>query len=159
MGVQILTESPIDSDEQLFSELYLEVHRPFASRHLINTPYERELFERMYAMRTALQRLENRKLRLQERLDLLQFVRMGQDAREQLIRANMGQVISAMQKFQGNGMPVEGLIQEGNLGLSAAVDSYDINDSTRFADYAAKLIDQAIGSAITYLNHNQNHLV
>lgn len=150
MGAQILTDTT-DTLQRPLDEAYSEERSPFAITYLVNTPYERELFERMQAMRFATHRLRNPKLRLQERLDLLQFVRMGRDAREQLIRANMRQVLVAAQKFHGNEMPIEGLIQEGNLGLSAAVDSYDLNDSTRFADYAATLIDQAIGNAIAYL--------
>ncbi len=47
-------------------------------------------------------------------------------------------------------MPIETLIQEGNLGLLTAVDNYTLNDGITFADYAAKQIYQAIENAIAY---------
>ncbi len=153
MGAQIPNNSLSDTNER--SEQYVESLSLFNSEHELTAAHERELFERVWAIGFAKRRLQDRGLRLQERLDLLQFVRMGRVARDELIRANMGYVLATALHYQGGKMPIEALIQEGNLGLLLAVDSYRLNSDARFANHAKAHIKTAIEKAMTVAENSQ----
>jgi len=70
-------------------------------------------------------------------------------ARERLIKANLRFVITVAKKYQGKGLPLEDLISEGNLGLLAAVEHFDIEKGYRFITYAVWWIRQSIIKALT----------
>lgn len=58
-------------------------------------------------------------------------------AREELIKCHLRMVFPIAKKFQKNGsIPLEDLIQEGNLGLITAADHFDPEKQIRFAAYA-----------------------
>lgn len=65
-------------------------------------------------------------------------------ARERLVRCNLRLVVTIAKKFSRRGMPLADLIEEGNLGLIRAVESYDPAQNTRFSTYASWWIKQAI---------------
>ena len=73
----------------------------------------------------------------------------GQDAREQLINANIRLVISIAKRYRGRGMHFNDLIQEGNLGLLTAVEKYNPQLGNRFSTYATWWIRQAVQRGIT----------
>ena len=80
---------------------------------------------------------------------LAKRVEHGDDqAREQLVNANLRLVTSIAKKYQNRGIPMEDLIQEGILGLIHAVDKYDWRRGFRFSTYATHWIRQALGRAI-----------
>lgn len=65
-------------------------------------------------------------------------------ARERLVKCNLRLVVTIAKRFGRRGMPLADLIEEGNLGLIRAVESYDPNQNTRFSTYASWWIKQAI---------------
>ena len=65
-----------------------------------------------------------------------------------LITHNLRFVVAVAKKFQGQGLPFEDLINEGNLGLIKAVDKYDETRGFRFISYAVWWITQGIRQAI-----------
>lgn len=69
-------------------------------------------------------------------------------ARFALIEANLRLVVSLARGYQGMGLPMQDLIQEGNLGLIRAVEKFDHRRGLRFSTYAALWIKQAMKRAI-----------
>jgi RNA polymerase sigma factor (sigma-70 family) len=83
-----------------------------------------------------------------ERADLERKIAEGQRARARLIEMNLRLVISVARRYVNRGMPLEDLIQEGNLGLFRAVDKYDPARGWRFSTYAYWWIRQGVTRAI-----------
>ncbi len=75
------------------------------------------------------------------------------EARDRLVRSNLRLVVNIAKRFSGRGMTLGDLIEEGNLGLLRAVDTFDPEHKVRFSTYAAWWIKQAIKRAI--LNNAQ----
>ena len=66
------------------------------------------------------------------------------ESRDHLVRANLRLVVNLARTAVGKGIPLEDLIEEGNLGLLRAVESYDPDMNTRFSTYASYWIKQSI---------------
>ena len=75
-------------------------------------------------------------------------VTAGEDAREQFISSNLRLVVSIAKRYQGSGLPLLDLIQEGNLGLMRAVEKFEPARGFKFSTYATWWIRQAVSRAI-----------
>ncbi len=65
-------------------------------------------------------------------------------ARDLLITRNLRLVISIAKRYQGLGLPLADLIEEGNLGLIRSIDRFEWQRGLRFSTYSSKWIRQAI---------------
>ena len=74
-------------------------------------------------------------------------------ARDQMIRSNLRLVVNIAKRYSNRGMPLQDLIEEGNLGLLRAVEAFDPDQGARFSTYASWWIKQAIKRAL--INANQ----
>ena len=85
----------------------------------------------------------------EEEVELAQKAHHGDiEARKRLIICNLRFVVSVAKQYQNYGLTLGDLINEGNLGLLKAVESYDETKGFKFISYAVWWIRQSILQAI-----------
>jgi RNA polymerase primary sigma factor len=87
-----------------------------------------------------------------EEVELAKRIERGDlDAKERMINSNLRLVVSQARRYQGHGLPMEDLVQEGMLGLIRAVEKFDWRRGFKFSTYGTLWIRQAIQRGL------QNH--
>jgi RNA polymerase primary sigma factor len=98
----------------------------------------------------ALQLLLNRALRYPlltgpEEIELAKRIERGDlDAKERLINSNLRLVVSIARRYQGQGLPLGDIVQEGMFGLIRATEKFDWRKGFKFSTYATLWIRQSI---------------
>jgi RNA polymerase primary sigma factor len=87
-----------------------------------------------------------------EEIELAKRVERGDlAAKERMINANLRLVVSQARRYQGHGLPMEDLVQEGMFGLIRAVEKFDWRRGFKFSTYGTLWIRQAMQRGL------QNH--
>ena len=122
---------------------------------LLNAEQEVDLAKRIEAGLYAAYKLEldrdgslPKKLNTRDKADYATLALDGQRAKRALLEANLRLVVSLAKRYQGRGLDLLDLIQEGNLGLVRAVEKFDYSKGFKFSTYATWWIRQAITRAL-----------
>jgi len=74
--------------------------------------------------------------------------KLADAARKKLIECNLRLVVSIAKQYKGHDIPIEDLIQEGNIGLMKSIERFDWKRGFRFSTYATWWVRQAIGQHV-----------
>src|SRR5437867_10370350 len=126
--------------------LYLEAA---AREPLLTKEEEVELAQTIERGKAAEEKLAAGRVRSDATIRRLRAdMRTAEATRQRFIMANLRLVVSVARKYQGQGLPLLDLIQEGNIGLMRAVDLFDWRRGFKFSTYATWWIRQGITRAI-----------
>ena len=137
---------PLGTDDADDLRLYLEAA---AREPLLTKEEEVELAMTIEGGKEGEERLRAGRLRSEKSIAKARAdVRKAEAARQRFIMANLRLVVSVARKYQGQGLPLLDLIQEGNIGLMRAVELFDWRRGFKFSTYATWWIRQGITRAI-----------
>src|ERR671934_2929374 len=137
---------PLGTDDADDLRLYLEAA---AREPLLTKEEEVELAQIIERGKEAEERLASGRLRSDTSIrKAREAIRRAEAARQRFIMANLRLVVSVARKYQGQGLPLLDLIQEGNIGLMRAVELFDWRRGFKFSTYATWWIRQGITRAI-----------
>jgi len=85
-----------------------------------------------------------------QEVELADKIKVGDEqARERMIKANLRLVVKIARDYEGFGLPLLDLINEGNIGLMKAVDKFDPTKGAKFSTYSSWWIKQAIKRSLS----------
>ncbi len=89
-------------------------------------------------------------LSINDETELFSRIHLGDDeARQELVKANLRFVVSVAKQYQGRGMELCDLINEGNIGLMKAAEKFDPTRGFKFISFAVWWIRQSILEALS----------
>src|SRR5256714_13465655 len=150
---QVLTELDLDDEEvtslyEQFEERGIELTDDCSLPDVTETHFSNET---VAAMTTdSLQLFLNEAgryplLTAAEEVELSKLIERGdQQAKDRMINSNLRLVVSIAKKYQGHGLSLLDLIQEGIIGLIRAVEKFDWRRGYKFSTYATWWIRQAV---------------
>jgi RNA polymerase sigma factor (sigma-70 family) len=84
-----------------------------------------------------------------------QRLSFGRQARQLMLERNVRLVQMVARRFQGSGLTLSDLVEEGNQGLLRSIDKFDVSKGYKFSTYAHFWIRQAVSRAV----HDQGRSV
>lgn len=146
-GLGAETDVPADAAPLSIEEVYLS---DISKTPLLKAEEEISLAQDFERGRKAQKNLETHpKMKPNKQQLLEEQVRTGEAAKQRMIAANLRLVVSVARKYNGLGLPILDLIQEGNIGLMRAVEKFDYLKGFRFSTYAYWWIRQAVTRALS----------
>jgi len=115
---------------------------------LLSAADEVSLAQAIERGKEALSKVSQSGLSSEGRAKLMTDIERGDAARQRLTESNLRLVVSVAKRYVGRGVPLLDLIQEGNIGLTRAVEKFDWRRGFKFSTYATWWIRQAITRAI-----------
>ncbi|MGB1021801.1 MAG: RpoD/SigA family RNA polymerase sigma factor [Synechococcus sp.] len=141
-------QKPIDSQRRRSSDPVSWYLATIGRIPLLTPAEEIELGNQVQAMMTLTEdgskTFEDHELTGKQR----RMLRIGRRAKERMMKANLRLVVSVAKKYQGKGLELLDLIQEGSLGLERAVEKFDPTRGYKFSTYAFWWIRQSMTRAI-----------
>ncbi|MDD3804185.1 MAG: RNA polymerase sigma factor RpoD/SigA [bacterium] len=90
----------------------------------------------------------------EEREYALKVQKGDRKALEKLVQGNLRFVVNVAKEYQGKGLSLSELINEGNYGLMKAAQKFDVSKNVKFISYAVWWIRQSIMKAVLENNSN-----
>ena len=141
-------QKPIDSQRRRSSDPVSWYLATIGRIPLLTPAEEIELGNQVQAMMTLTEdgskTFEDHELTGKQR----RMLRIGRRAKERMMKATLRLVVSVAKKYQGKGLELLDLIQEGSLGLERAVEKFDPTRGYKFSTYAFWWIRQSMTRAI-----------